>query len=479
LKKKIILILILTIIISITPITATDNDFLIKSFSNNILISFGDNTYIHHVEPTIAISGNGILFAGWKNAYTHDGAGVRVSFSKSIDNGASWSYPLFMPNFIPNTGQSDPWLVWYEPTETLFYAYLEYSLDNEVGFSQITVAKSEDYGETWSLAAASHGIGFADKETMTVSSNGLLYVAYDDINSSSGATYVRLTRSDDNGSTFNEISLIADSITNPEDHLAPYVTTDNNNNVFIAWMWFTDSIWGDIYITSSNDQGLTFTSPIDINSDSQNSTFEVNENQRPSKGSLPVIRFDQNDRLYVLWAEKYEFDGLWDIYLRYSDDFGLTWSNRLLINPEKIGFQWQPDMDIDSQGRVHLVYYDDKGGSMFRPFYRLLEFSQTNQPVLGDPIDISNSMPTSNAFTRPGDYFTVRVDSKDIPHVVWTDGRNTGLDIYYAHGSSQDPPSTTTNNTTTTKSVPSDSGVIIILFLFFSLFKKKRKKAEI
>jgi hypothetical protein len=265
-------------IVSIPSISATDNDFLTKSFSNNILISPGDITYNHHVEPTIAISGNGTLFAGWKNAYTHDGAGMRVIFSKSIDNGASWSHPLFMPNFIPNTGQSDPWLVWFEKTETLFYAYLEYSLDNEVEFSQITVAKSEDYGETRSFATASHGIGFADKETMTVSSNEYIYVVYDDINSSSGATYVRLTRSDNNGSTFNEISLIADSITNPEDHLAPYVITDSNNNVFIAWMWFADGIWGDIYITSSNDRGLTFTSPIDINYEIQNSTFELNEN---------------------------------------------------------------------------------------------------------------------------------------------------------------------------------------------------------
>jgi hypothetical protein len=436
------------------------------------MISIGDNTYNHHVEPTIAISGNGTLFAGWKNAYTHDGGGVRVSFSKSTDHGASWSFPLFMPNFIPNTGQSDPWLVWYEPNETLFYAYLEYSLHSEVGFSQITVAKSEDYGETWFLTAASHGIGFADKETMTVSNNGIIYVAYDDINTSSGTTYVRLTRSDDNGITFNEIGLIADSVTNPDDHVAPYVTTDSKNNVFIAWMWFTEGIWGDIYVTSSNDQGLSFTTPMDINYDSQNSTFEVNENQRPSKGSIPVIRFDQNDRLYVLWAEKYELVGLWDIYLRYSNDFGSTWSDRLLINPEKIGLQWQPDMDIDSQGRVHLVYYDDQGGNSFRPFYRLLVISQ-NETVLGDPIDISNNAPTSNGFTRPGDYFTIRVDSEDIPHVVWTDGRGDMLDIYYAHGSSSDLPSSSASTKPTSQTITLNSGVLIILVLFSFSLKRK------
>jgi hypothetical protein len=455
------------------PATNNDND-TISQFSENILLSITDSPYAHHVEATLAISGDGTLFAGWKESMEHNGAGIRVGFTKSVDNGLTWSAPFNMPNFEANTGQSDPWLVWYEETETLYYTYLEYSLSVPIGegFTQMTVAKSIDYGETWNLVTASYGDGFADKETMTVSNDGTLYVVYDDIDVTSGSKFVRLTRSDDGGSTFKEISVVADSITNPEDHLGPYITTDSNNNVYVAWFWFTDGSWGDIYVTSSEDKGLTFTTPVDINQDGENCTFETSTDQRPAKGSLPVIEFDQNNGLYALWSEKLEPDGLWDVYLRYSDDYGLTWSNRYLINPSTIGNQWEPDMEIDSQGRIHVVYYDDEGGSSFKPFYRVLEFPQSGEPIFGNPIDISNGISTPNTFTRPGEYFSIRVDSNNVPHVVWSDGRNNEMDIYYAHGLS----STDTDTTTTTESTPIGLGIFAPIALVLLISYRRRNR---
>jgi hypothetical protein len=125
-------------------------------------------------------------------------------------------------------------------------------------------------------------------------------------------------------------------------------------------------------------------------------------------------------------------------------------------------------MDIDSQGRVHVVYYDDQGGDSFRPFYRVLEFPKTGDPVLGEPIDISNGVPTSNTFTRPGDYFTIRIDPNDVPHVVWSDGRNSEMDIYYAHGLADKP-------TSTTQDLSIDSFFIAVLILFFYQIKKGKK----
>ncbi|MFW9996202.1 MAG: sialidase family protein, partial [Candidatus Odinarchaeota archaeon] len=369
-------------------------------------------------------------------------------------NGATWTAPLDMP--MPNklaTRQSDPWLIWKD--DSLFYAYLEFTIDGTI--SRITMAKSTDYGETWTTTSASRGIGFADKETMTVSNDGTVYVAYDDIDEFS--TIVRLTRSDDDGDTFKEISVIADSVNDPEDHVGPYVTTDSSNSVYVAWFRLTDDPWGDIYLTSSSDRGVTLSNAKDINTDSENCSY-IDLGGRPSKLSLPVIRFDRNDRLYVIWSEKYEPNGSWDVYLKYSDDRGLNWSSRYQVNPITEGNQWQPDMDIDSKGRVHVVWYDQQGAS-FRPCYRMITFPEVmeNDPVFSDPIAVA-SVNTSNFFTRPGDYFTIRVDSNDIPHVVWTDGRNVEMDIYYSHGILGQPPLTITTSTpeqppsTTTTSTP-------------------------
>ncbi len=358
-----------------SELTIANNNPFIGSFSENVLLSTSDLHFAHHVEPTIAIGPDDQIFAGWKDADGHNTGGLRVSFTKSLDNGETWSlfnYMSYYAGFL--TGQSDPWLVYADGY--LYYAYLEYSR-SATPLSHITVATSTDFGDTWNRVNATGGVDFADKETMTVDSAGNIYVAYDDIVMSNGTTYMRLTKSTDHGQSFDEICLIADSDTDPIDHLGPYVTTDSQNDVYVAWLWWTlDATWGDVYVTRSLDQGLSFSTPVDINADSENGTFTASIDGRPMKGTLPVIRFDDNDRLYCLWAELIDSDQSWGTFLRFSDDYGLTWSDRYTINQVVDGNQWQPDMDIDSQNRLHFVYYDQQG-DFYKPYYRMGYFNDS------------------------------------------------------------------------------------------------------
>jgi len=450
--------------------SANNNPF-IGSFSEDILLSTSDLHFAHHVEPTIAIGPDDQIFAGWKDADGHNTGGLRVSFTKSLDNGETWStfnYMSYYAGFL--TGQSDPWLVYADGY--LYYAYLEYSRST-TPLSHITVATSADFGDTWNRVNATGGVDFADKETMTVDSDGNIYVAYDDIVLANGTTYMRLTRSTDHGQSIDEICLIADSVSDPIDHLGPYVTTDSQNDVYVAWLWWTlDAIWGDVYVTKSIDQGLTFSTPVDINADSENGTFTVSLDGRPMKGTLPVIRFDSNDRLYCLWAELIDADQSWGTFLRYSDDYGLNWSDRYTINQVVDGNQWQPDMDIDSQNRLHFAYYDQQG-DFFKPYYRMGYFndSLTTTLTITDALPITDES-TNAIFTRPGDYFMIRVDSKDIPHVVWSDGRNNEMDIYYSHGIVQATSSGSIANTNT--GIP--IGTIVMVAVIVFIMRKRRAK---
>jgi hypothetical protein len=430
------------------------SDSEIIGFTANKLLSIDDSNYDHHVEPTLAISDNGTLFAGWKNSETAIGSGARVSFAKSTDGGVHWSLPFNMPMFnvtiLQNqfgicsepsiiTRQSDPWLFWHNGM--LYYAYLEFAPDVP-WFTQITVARSNNTGQSWNPVSASYGSGFADKETMWVdNSSGTLYVAYDDIESN---VTIRITRSTDNGESFDEIGVVG-----PPDpgHLAPYVTTNNEGHVYIASSWF-GQLGGTLYLSSSEVMGVTFSEQQAINYGFFADFTSVDG--RPAKVTMPILRFDQNNRLYVLWADTYESDSrTFDIYLRYSDDFGIHWSNRILINPVVEGDQWQPDMDIDSEGTLHITYYDERDG-FYKPYYRTIQFTgeSRNESLMSEPIAIANAN-TSSEFTRPGDYFTIRLDSNDIPHVVWTDGRNDEMDIYYAHGVRPLPTTTTTPTSNT------------------------------
>ncbi|MFX0173364.1 MAG: sialidase family protein [Candidatus Hodarchaeota archaeon] len=177
-KKTIWLFFTLLVVINfqyVSGIEQADDAPIINSFSENILLSTDDSIYPHHVEPTMAISENGTIFTGWKDAMTHYGPGYRVSFSRSTDNGEMWSEPFNMPHFGGmDTRQSDPWLFW--KSGTVYYAYMDYMDDLGGDFLQITISKSSDYGKTWTLVKASYNSGLADKETITASNDGIVYL---------------------------------------------------------------------------------------------------------------------------------------------------------------------------------------------------------------------------------------------------------------------------------------------------------------
>jgi hypothetical protein len=425
--------------------TSSQEQIGIVAFSSNLLLSTDDSQYDHHVEVSIAISDNGTVFAGWKNSDLHNGPGLRVSIVKSVDEGTTWTEPFDMPMFGGEfTHQSDPWLYWHDGS--IYYAYLEFEPDyflntsNPDFFTQMTVAKSDDYGNTWTTAKASNGTYFADKETMMVGDDGTVYVVYDDVNvdAEDGNATVRFTRSADGGATFQEISVIDED----PGYVGPFVAQNSTGGLFVAWTWL-DSTYtqGTILLSRSADGGITWDDPRVI-SPGGNHSAATAPGGRPGKTTLPVLRFDNTDRLYVLWSDLYEPDDhSWDVYLSYSDDSGETWSSRTQINAETVGNQWNPDAVIGPTGRLHIAYYDERHGA-YTSLYRMLEFTgaERDNPVLSREVPIADAV-TSSSFTRPGEYLGIQVDENEIPHVAWSDARDGEMDIYYAHGLNTTTPS--------------------------------------
>ena len=455
-----------------------ETEDVILSFSSNKLLSTNDNNYAHHVEVSMVISDNGTIFVGWKNSETHNGGGARVSIVRSLDRGKSWTQPYDMPMFGGYfTRQSDPWLYWYNGT--VYYAYLEFEPDyfndpNGGYLTQITIAKSIDYGVTWTPVQASNCTYFADKETIVVGENNTVYLVYDDVDVElNGNATIRVTRSIDGGDSYQEISVIGED----EFYVGPYITLNGSGDPFVAWSWVPDD-GGNLYLSKSLDKGITFDKPQIINNDGNFSAFEP-AGGSVGKATLPVIKFDNNSRLYVLWADKFDqATDTFDVYLRYSDNHGLNWSERLRVNPQTAGNQWNPDMVIDPTGRLHIIYYSEIGDN-YRPYYRTINFTGTGRsnPVLSDEIVIANE-DTSDFFTRPGEYMSIQLDQYGIPHVVWSDGRNAEMDIYYAYG-------------LTTQPFPIELVLIIVIVLIIGtisvvvifryrhrLFFSRNKKAE-
>ncbi len=435
---------------------------VISSFSSNKLLSTSDSSYPQHVEPTLAIGSNNELFVGWKDALQPYSAGLDVSFTKSSDNGSTWSTPILMPsNDTFNRQKSDPWMNVYN--NTIYYSYLDYIDPNLANAtSQVTMAKSFDQGKTWTTSRASQNTYFADKETFIVSKNGTIYLTYDDVNIRTGLGSVKLSKSNDGGKSFSDISRINDYAV--ENILAPYPALSSNHTLFVSWLNIdANSNYGDVYYAYSGNGGKTFSSSIDLNPLTNFGTA-LADNNAPGKSTIPVMKFDSNDRLYVLWAE---YNKQWQVYLRYSDDLGSHWSEKIPIHSNTKVNQWEPDMAIDSNNNLHIVWYEESNDH-YRPYYREISFSGPSRSTIvkSSIIPVASSF-TSSKFTRPGDYCTIRVDSNNIPHVVWTDGRSGQLDIYYAHGSID----------MLTSSSKSINGFTISLFILpITLFSILRRK---
>ena len=231
----------------------------------------------------------------------------------------------------------------------------------------------------------------------------------------------------DNGQSFSDISTINNNAIN--DVVGPSSALSSNNTLFVAWTGYNGSNYnGGVFYAHSTNRGLTF---------SYNSAlYSINEYEIYTpysyKTTFPVIKFDSKDRLYILYS-KYRNNNSMQIFLSYSDDFGLHWSSPIPIDQTPNSVQWEADMAIDSYDNVHIAWLEQSNYE-FKPFYREVSFSGVIRSVLNmtSIIPIADKY-TLSKFERPGDYLTLRLDSNNVPHVVWTDGRSGSLDIYYAY----------------------------------------------
>src|SRR3990172_7994456 len=118
-------------LVPLAPATAVDPGPQVTAsepFAPNVRITYGTTPYAQQVEPMLAVDSLGRLFLGWKEALTDSGGGQRVSFSRSLDGGVTWSAAAFMAkeNPSPQMLQSDPWLA-VDEYDHLYYTWIEYN----------------------------------------------------------------------------------------------------------------------------------------------------------------------------------------------------------------------------------------------------------------------------------------------------------------------------------------------------------------
>jgi Neuraminidase (sialidase) len=132
--------------------------------------------------------------------------------------------------------------------------------------------------------------------------------------------------------------------------------------------------------------------------------------------------------VYVTYTDRSPNTSDTNVYVRFSDDGGATWSPESKVNDDIVNaYQFHPSISVAPNGRVGVSFYDTRddqpsnekthqyfavsvdGGVTWSPNLRVTT-EQSDESGFGDPNDY-------------GDYQGLDATSRNTWHVVWTDSR--------------------------------------------------------
>ena len=129
------------------------------------------------------------------------------------------------------------------------------------------------------------------------------------------------------------------------DEKFPDMISDSQGNIHMVWMAQNGGS-GNITYTRTEDGGDTFSESIQVNN--------ISGNVITYTQSGPMIKIF-NGILYVVYMDNRS--GPMAVYMNKSEDNGNSWGEDMLVS-DQMYMQMYPEMEIDSQGTLHLIYYN-------------------------------------------------------------------------------------------------------------------------
>lgn len=196
-----------------------------------------------------------------------------------------------------------------------------------------------------------------------------------------------------------------------KDQGKPTIATDDRGNIYVAWF---DSRNGDFDIYCRKISNGVLKEEVRVDDSEDTNTFQ----------GPPSIDVDSKGRIYIAWHD--DRLGIFRIWYSYSDDGIIFYKNRavdLSISAEHN--QYSPEIFVDSNDRVHVVWYDSREGSrdIFHAYSNDRGKSFINVVRVSDDINHEQYGPVGC------------VDPNGYIHVAWWDDRtSSNFEIYYSKG---------------------------------------------
>jgi hypothetical protein len=224
----------------------------------------GVNPTVYNYDPTVTIDGLGNVFLSLANA----DAGPGIYVLRSADGGLTFNGSVAIE---PATWIDKPWITSDPVSNNVYVAYM-YVTDN--GGGPIRFTRSLDHGATFSnpIAISLNGV-LGLLPMVAVGPGGEVYITY------TNASRIMLDRSLDQGVTWLPVDRLVANVTrapNPgggvlRTTVIPTIAVDRTSGPFSGRLYvvWCDGRNGDpdIYLTSSSNQGASWTTPIRVNDD--------------------------------------------------------------------------------------------------------------------------------------------------------------------------------------------------------------------
>ena len=382
-------------------------------------------------EPAIAADGFGhvyVLYPQYGQVPDCDHCPLpSMTLVVSDDNGVTWQMPhALMPHL---TGQFDPQIV-VDPVDhrTVYAAWLQN------GNTDAIVARSVDFGQSWSIVIADRDEEDADKPALTVRGQDV-YLAFNRENG------MRVAASHDGGLTFTTVQVNA-SVPLVR-ALAGGATVDLERNAYVAWAGYTrrDGVKGRVhlYISKSSNGGKAWTTKL-MDTSGAPPDCSSYRCERGFLGAQIALASDAGGTLYALWNSAKNDKAPERIYFSSSTSAGETWSTKVDVSRAAPGVEHAfPALVAGAADDVRIAWMDTRNSPYWNTWYRN---STNGGATWSAETKLSGYVPgfrylRTKGFSFPfGDYFEAAIDSEGHTQAVWGEGLNfrSPGSIWYSRG---------------------------------------------
>ena len=380
-------------------------------------------------EPAIAADGNGHVYVLYPQYGPVPGCPAcfepTMTLVVSENGGFTWQIPRAITP--PISGQFDPQIT-VDPLDhrTVYAAWLQNKR------TDVVVAKSVDFGQSWSLVIANRAED-TDKPTLAVRGSDV-YVAFNHDH------HLWVSASHDGGVTF--LSSKLPTVGRLDWSLPSGGTIDPAGNVYFSWASYAHTrskTRVNLYVSRSTDGGKNWANTLlDISGAAPDCT--AYKCGWAYLGAQITVTSDAAGTLYALWNSAAVDKSPERIYFSSSTTSGVTWSPKIDLSSAPDGTEHAfPALAAGAAGDVRVGWMDTRNHPLWNTYFR----SSTNGGATWSVVTQLSSEVGGYKYIKPngfsfpfGDYFSMAIDGRGQTHVVWGEGLNFDSpgSIWYTNG---------------------------------------------